>query len=142
MVSLPDGPHRRGQGPGGLSYRLSLSKRAAMKRAVTAAFAGQLDDRELAQILKGSFFDLWWEVLGSKPNRIDAEATTKARVIGWNHLEHALAAGKGVILWENGNFGRRFWSKQILAQRGAGASDSRLESPRWYSKSTARLQPG
>ena len=99
---------------GGLSYGLSRSKRAAMKRAVTAAFGGRLDDRELARILKGSFFDLWLEVLGSKPNRIDAEATTKARIIGWEHLEHALAAGKGVILWENSSFGRRFWSKQIL----------------------------
>ena len=102
----------------GLSYHLSLSKRAAMKRSVTAALGDRLGDRELARILKGSFFDLWLEVLGTKPNRIDAEATTDARVIGWNHLEHALAAGKGVILWENGNFGRRFWAKQILDRKG------------------------
>ena len=102
----------------GLSYHLSLSKRAAMKRAVTAALGDRLDDRELTRILKGSFYDLWLEVLGSKPNKIDAEAVTEAQVIGWNHLEDALAAGKGVILWESSGFGRRFWAKQILCRKG------------------------
>ena len=102
----------------GLSYHFSLNKRARMKHAVTTAFGSQLGDRELVRILKGSFFDLWWEILGSKPNRIDVDATTEARIIGWNHLEEALAAGKGVILCENGNFGRRFWAKQILNRKG------------------------
>ena len=102
----------------GLSWHLSRSKRAKMTRAVSRAFGGQLDSRGLARIIKGSLFDSWLEILGSIPNRIDAEATRSAQIIGWERLERALAAGKGVILWENGGLGRRFWIKQILSRKG------------------------
>ncbi len=101
-----------------VSYHLSLNKRAAMTRALTVAFEGRLDNPELARIVKASLFDTWLEILGSIPNGIDVEATRDVRVIGWEHLERALAAGKGVLLWESGAFGRRFWTKQILLRKG------------------------
>ena len=102
----------------GLAWHLSRSKKSEIKRAIVLAFGGRLSEQELARIARESMFNSWLEIIGSMPNGIDVAATRDARVIGWEHLERALAAGKGVILWENGSFGRRFWAKQVLFHKG------------------------
>jgi len=101
-----------------LSYNLSRNKRKAMSRAIAAALGDQPGQRGMVRIVKGSLYNLWLEILGSIPGRIDLIATGRAQIIGWEHLEHSLAAGKGAILWESGSFGRRFWAKQILCRKG------------------------
>lgn len=101
-----------------LSYRLSRKKRAVIERAVVMALGERITSRELSRIVRGSLFDTWYELLVSVPNGIDRRVVENAQVVGWEHLERALARGRGVILWEMGSFGRRSWMKQILSRRG------------------------
>jgi KDO2-lipid IV(A) lauroyltransferase len=97
------------------AHRWSHEKRRRMERNVTRAL-GPLDDAERARIVRGAFHTFWDETLGFVPWR--AAKTAALEVTGLGHLEDALAAGRGAILWESAYFGRRNLAKQALGRRG------------------------
>jgi KDO2-lipid IV(A) lauroyltransferase len=102
------------RGLGGLAYRVSGAKRRAMERNLTRAF-GALAPSERDRIVRGAFHTFWDETMAFVPWRADA---TPVETIGLEHLEAALAAGKGAVLWESALFGRRNLPKQVLRRHG------------------------
>lgn len=98
-----------------LAYRLSHRKRQRMEQSLTRVF-GPLPDAERARIVRGAFHTFWDETLSFVPWRAATDATLE--VSGLEHLEAALAAGHGAILWESSLFGRRNLAKQALHRRG------------------------
>lgn len=102
---------------GNLSFYLSRGKRAAMMSALRTAFEDRLSERQLNKVVHESLCELWLQILGSIPGAIDSEAIRDAQVTGWRHLERALEAGNGVILWESGTFGSRSLTSQILSSK-------------------------
>jgi lauroyl/myristoyl acyltransferase len=98
-----------------LAYRLSREKRGRMERYVADAL-GPLAPAALARIVRGSFFTFWDETLAFVP--AEGGAGREPEIVGHEHLEAARAAGRGMILWESANFGRRNAAKRALARRG------------------------
>lgn len=98
-----------------LAYRFSRKKRRRMERNVTRVF-GPLGDTERARIVRGAFYTFWDETMSFIPWR--AAAGPEIEVSGLPHLEAALAAENGVVLWESGYFGRRNLAKQALHRHG------------------------
>jgi len=99
----------------GLAYRLSHTKRRRMEQNVARIFPA-LDDTARARIVRGAFHTFWDETLAFVPWR--AAATSGIEMTGLDHLQAALAAGNGVVLWESGYFGRRNLPKQVLRHLG------------------------
>lgn len=102
------------RGLGGLAYRVSRAKRRAMERNLTRVF-GALAPSERERIVRGAFHTFWDETMTFVPWRARA---TRVETTGLEHLETALAAGKGVVLWESALFGRRNLPKQVLRLHG------------------------
>lgn len=103
---------------GWTAWRLSARKRNAALRSVARAFADDVTTTERERVMQGSLRDFWLEILGWLPSA-SGEATLRgARVEGIEHLERALEAGNGAILWESNGFGARMAAKQVLDRRG------------------------
>jgi lauroyl/myristoyl acyltransferase len=98
-----------------LAYRVSHQKRQRMEQSLARIF-GPLPDAERSRIVRGAFYTFWDETLSFVPWRAAAAPTID--VSGRSHLEAALAAGHGVVLWESGFFGRRHLAKQALHRLG------------------------
>ncbi len=98
-----------------LAYRVSRRKRRHMERNLMHVFHA-LSTAERDRIVRGAFYTFWDETLSFVPWR--AAAAPDLEVVGLDHLEAALAAGHGAVLWESGFFGRRNLAKQALARRG------------------------
>jgi lauroyl/myristoyl acyltransferase len=91
-------------------------QRAAQRLAIV--FDGQLSARETEQIIRKYCRDIWREALSLLPTAGDRAILSQVEIKGWEHLESALAKGKGAILWEASAFGSRNLSKQILRDKG------------------------
>ena len=102
------------RGVAGLAYRVSGAKRRAIERNLTRVF-GALPPAERERIVRGAFYTFWDETMAFVPWRA---STMRVETQGLEHLEAALAAGKGVVLWESGFFGRRNLAKQVLQRHG------------------------
>lgn len=102
------------RGLGELAYRVSGAKRRAMERNLTRVF-GALAPSERDRIVRGAFYTFWDETMTFVPWRANA---TRVETVGLEHLETALAAGKGAVLWESALFGRRNLPKQVLRRHG------------------------
>ncbi|MFI5312525.1 MAG: lysophospholipid acyltransferase family protein [Gemmatimonadales bacterium] len=99
-----------------LAYRVSRTKRARTEQNVTRVFGPSLAPAERARIVRGAFHTFWDETMSFVPWRAAHEP--RPEVSGLEHLEAALAAGTGAILWESGFFGRRHIAKQALREHG------------------------
>lgn len=102
------------RGLAGLAYRVSRAKRRGMERSLTRVF-GVLPPAERDRIVRGAFYTFWDETMAFVPWRA---AATRVETTGLEHLEAALAAGRGAVLWESGFFGRRNLAKQVLQRHG------------------------
>lgn len=108
---------RLARGLAGLAYRVSGEKRRRAERSVTRLF-GPLPEGERERIVHGGFSTFWDETVAFIPWR--GAAAPQPEVIGLPHLQAALAAGKGAVLWESRYFGRRNIAKQALHRLGFG----------------------
>jgi lauroyl/myristoyl acyltransferase len=89
-----------------------------MARHLAIAFDGRLSAGETDQIIRECYREVWREALSLLPTAGDWAALRQAKIEGWEHLQSALASGRGAILWEASMFGSRNASKQILRDRG------------------------
>ena len=133
VARMPWGIQRGlGGAAGGLMYRAMRRRRRIAQRNLALCFP-RLDDAARARLVRRHFRSLglalvetalaWW---GSEP-RIMA----RARIVGAEHLEAALARGRGVILL-GGHFTTFELSGRILASRfECGATYRPHDDPRW-----------
>jgi len=95
---------------GGVAYTTRPRKRRLVEDAVARALA---DRPWPPRVVRESFDDFWREMLAWT-----APPDGPGRIEGRDHLDRALADGRGAILWESSGFGRRLRAKQILHAAG------------------------
>jgi lauroyl/myristoyl acyltransferase len=103
---------------GWLGYAALAKWRKRTAEHLAAAFHDQLSAQQVDQITRECFREYWREALSLLPTAGDRALLRQAEIQGWQHLEKALADGKGVILWEASVFGSRNASKWILRDKG------------------------
>jgi len=101
-------------GAASVAYRLSRGKRLRSEQGIEAAFRDALTSEQKAAIVKESFRQFWHDPFTSPRPLPDGDRA----VVGLSHVHDALAAGRGVILWESSQFGGRVVSKRILRDAG------------------------
>lgn len=126
-LGSPRGIDRLARGLASLAYRLSREKRRRAERSVTELL-GAMPDAERDRIVRGAFHTFWDDTLSFVPWR--GSVPPEPEVVGVPHLQAALAAGKGVVLWESGYFGRRNIAKQVLHHHGFGLHQVHHETHR------------
>jgi len=129
---------------GMVAYLFSRHKRQVMYFNVRRAFGESMSAGEQRAIVRRAFLETWREIFSILPASRRAGREV-AEVAGLEHLQEALARGKGVILWESVGFGRRYAARRALHELGhaivqvhgpdhlcgmldAGASATRLRS--------------
>lgn len=102
---------------GTLAFTISRTKRAEIKSNL--AHALHQSSTPTQEKLVPELFTLFWQELlaWSLP---DAHFVAGTTVVGVEHLQDALARGKGVILWESNSFGNRVAAQAILHAQGFG----------------------
>jgi len=103
------------RGAARVAHALSWKKRRFAEHSVTRVL-GPLPRAERSRIVRGMFYTFWDEVFGLVPRRW--RGMPESEVTGLPHLQAALAAGKGVVLWESAHFGRRNVAMQVLRRLG------------------------
>lgn len=126
-IGSPRVVDRMARALGALAHRWSRDKRTRTERAITHVF-GPLSDAERTRIVRGTFHTFWDDTLSFVPWR--AAAPPAPEIVGAEHLQTALAAGRGVILWESGFFGRRNIAKQALWRQGFALHQVHAETHR------------
>jgi lauroyl/myristoyl acyltransferase len=113
--ALPFRPRRAlGSALAFVAYRISHRKRRDSEQGVSLALAGAVTPRERTAIVKAAFRQFWQDAFVSP--RSSRPGTDS--VAGLSHVHDALAAGRGVILWESSQFGSRMTAKRILRDAG------------------------
>jgi lauroyl/myristoyl acyltransferase len=97
-----------------IAYRLSRGKRLRCAQGVERVFRDELTPAEKEAAIEGSFRQFWREPFVPPQSR----GRARGAVTGLSHVHEALAAGRGVILWESSQFGARTMSKRILRDAG------------------------
>jgi lauroyl/myristoyl acyltransferase len=116
VAPLPFEMPRRlvGTGVAAIAYRLSGRKRRRSEQGVERTFPDAMTPRQRTAIVKGAFRQFWQDPFIS-PRSV---RTIDNAVVGLSHVYEALAAGRGVILWESSQFGGRVAAKRILRDAG------------------------
>jgi KDO2-lipid IV(A) lauroyltransferase len=100
---------------GALAYRVSAEKRRRIETNLERALGNRMDAMAQRRITREVFTQFWVEMLSwANTSRASAGSTLE----GQEHLEAALAHGKGAILWESNGFGRRATAQRVLCARG------------------------
>jgi lauroyl/myristoyl acyltransferase len=107
---------------------LSIAKRRRVQRHVEIAFGSALDAHERRAVERGCFREFWREMVDWVPGAIDGPAAAEVAVRGLDHLEKALAGGRGAILWESNGFSRRVRGKRALHAHGVGICQTHGET--------------
>ena len=100
------------------AYRLSRRKRIATMRGLEGAFGAELTRTAKAAIAKACFYQFWRDAFWMLPSVSEQRALEAAPLRGEEHLQAALARGKGVILLETTLFGSRMLPRIALHARG------------------------
>jgi lauroyl/myristoyl acyltransferase len=103
---------------GGAAFHLSRDKRDRLEAALNRWRGSSLGTRERRRLGQGVFIEAWRELLFASEVERAVTRPSTAEVLGLEHLRSALAAGKGVILWESSAFGLRLFSKAALKSHG------------------------
>jgi lauroyl/myristoyl acyltransferase len=106
------------RGAAWLGYHSARNRRRAIEEHVTRAFGGELSDAGRQRVVRTYFREYWREALSLLPTAPDRALLGQAHIQGWQHLQEALEAGRGVILWEASVFGSRNVAKRILQSKG------------------------
>jgi len=101
-----------------IAYALSRRKRRSIEDNLDLAFGADLNAARKTQLTIACFRAFWEEMVAWVPSAAAKSPTDCVQIKGIEHLEHALARGKGVILWESNGFGRRVLAKRALHARG------------------------
>ncbi len=97
-----------------IAYWFSISKRRQSEANLRRVFGDTVNQQQIQTIVGCSFHEFWQDVFAWLPSKTEQAALAGAELEGMDHLQQALAAGKGVILLESSCFGARGWSKQVL----------------------------
>lgn len=100
------------------AYLLSRNKRRRIERNVGCAFGQQADPARTRRIAIACFREFWQEMVDWVPAVGDRLPAADIEIRGLAHLQGALAAGKGAILWESNGFSRRVQAKRTLHAHG------------------------
>ncbi len=100
-----------------LNYHASREKKHVLRSRVAEAFAGKFSQAQIESIVGQSYWEKWREAFSLIPGTWDRAVAREAQVKGLEHLQRALQAGNGAILWESSTFGSRNLCKQILRTR-------------------------
>jgi lauroyl/myristoyl acyltransferase len=99
---------------GSIAHRLSRHKRRLSEERVAAVFADTATSERTRAIVEEAFRRFWQDQFPSSRG----DARYDRGVVGIEHLNEALARGRGAILWEAAPFGRRMAAKRILRDEG------------------------
>lgn len=99
------------------AYFFSRHKRQEMYLNMCHAFGESMSASERRATVRCAFLETWREIFSILPARGRAGREV-AEVAGLEHLQEALARGKGVILWESVGFGRRYAARRALHELG------------------------
>jgi len=100
------------------AYRLSRNKRRRCEENVTRTFCEDLGKQQRRRIVKRAFSEFWRDVFSLTLSRREKAALKAIELSGVEHLQAALNAGRGAILWESNSFGQRHLAKHLLYERG------------------------
>ena len=101
-----------------IAYRWSARKRRLTERAVSQAMASADLIADHEGVVRGAFREFWRETFSLVLMPAERRALRLVAADGLEHLREAVAGGRGVILSESSNFGRRLIAKQILQDHG------------------------
>jgi Kdo2-lipid IVA lauroyltransferase/acyltransferase len=99
------------------AYRLSSAKRVGTEAMLDRVFGRHLTDHRRRLIVRGAFRECWLDFFSLLPLRGHAGADL-ARIEGVEHLERALAGGRGVVVWVSNHWGGMSMLKRTLHTRG------------------------
>lgn len=102
---------------GWAAHFFSRHKRQVMYLNVYRTFGESMSASERRATVRRAFLETWREIFSILPARGRAGREV-AEVAGLEHLQEALARGKGVILWESVGFGRRNAARRALHELG------------------------
>ena len=132
-----------------VAYGLSRPKRELIEHHLELAFGSQLEPTRKRSLVLACFREFWQEMVDWVPQSSDRPEAAQTPVRGLEHLEQALAAGHGAILWESNGFSRRVRGKQALYAKGVqlyqthgathlGVIDTRPEHGTWIRRRLLR----
>lgn len=101
-----------------LAARVSVAKRHMTEAALAATFGSSLPAAARRRLARATFDAFWSDTFALARRPGAAARLRRIQVDGLQHLEAALARGRGAILWESSGFGSRNLAKQVLAARG------------------------
>ena len=110
------------------AYSLSHEKRRLIERNVAVAFAGRAEPSETRRIAIGCFREVWQEMVDWVPAVGDRLPAREIEIRGLEHLQQALARGRGAILWESNGFSRRLQAKRTLHAHGVSLHQTHGET--------------
>lgn len=101
----------------GLAFRLSRAKRRGTEATLDRVFGPRLSPRRRRAIARRVFRTFWIDVFSQIPLRGAARAD-ETELVGAEHLQGALAAGRGAIVWISNNWAGMSALKRTLHARG------------------------
>ena len=110
------------------AYRLSRQKRRLIERNVAIAFSSGTEPSETRRIAIGCFREFWQEMVDWVPVIGDRLPAREIEIRGLEHLQQALARGRGAILWESNGFSRRVQAKRTLHAHGIALQQTHGET--------------
>lgn len=100
-----------------VAYHFSRRKQRRIQDNLQNAFQRSRAPAELNCITRAVFRAFWQEIFDWAHDDSNALAA-RAQIVGTEHLQAALAQGRGAILWESSSYGKRVVSKHLLHANG------------------------
>ena len=115
------------RGIGAAAFHLSRQKRIRSLEALSRVFPDLSSARREA-ICRRSFVSFWEDLFDLSPEWTAWSRLGSTSITGLDHLESALAKGRGTVLWESNGFGFRNHAKKALAAQGFRVVQIHLET--------------
>ncbi|HRR57564.1 MAG TPA: hypothetical protein P5057_11410, partial [Acidobacteriota bacterium] len=115
------------RGIGAAAFHLSRQKRIQSLEALSRVFPDLSSARREA-ICRRSFVSFWEDLFDLSPEWTAWSRLGSTSVTGLDHLESAMAKGRGTVLWESNAFGFRNHAKKALAAQGFRVVQIHLET--------------
>ncbi len=100
------------------AFHLSKNKRRMMEQNLERLFGDEMDRVHVQKIAKESFCEFWRDVFSFQLSNPERATLKRIKIKGKEYLMDALNNGKGAIILESSNFGRRNLTKQVLHHLG------------------------